>query len=198
MRPETPGGSLEAVCDFVRACVSCGKLEVEVRCPALHARPASDSLAMSVDLRLILFIVISALSSNIRASTLPPQRSPQILSFTIQHPLSFTIQHPLSFTIQHALSFTIQHPLSFTIQHALSFTIQPPLSFTIQHPLSLLFTHFTTFSSLSSNPALPPPPHLVLRSNHHVNPAAHLTAMAHPAACICASVHHESCVSVLL
>jgi len=30
MRPETAGGSLDAVCEFVRSCVSCGKLEVEV------------------------------------------------------------------------------------------------------------------------------------------------------------------------
>ena len=38
MRPETPGGSLEAVCDFVRACVAGGKLEVEVRNKCFNQR----------------------------------------------------------------------------------------------------------------------------------------------------------------
>jgi molybdenum cofactor biosynthesis enzyme MoaA len=31
MQPQTPGASLEAVCEFVRACIRTGKLDVEVK-----------------------------------------------------------------------------------------------------------------------------------------------------------------------
>ena len=66
---------------------------------------------MTVALRLILFIVISALSSNIRASTLPPQRSRRSSRSRSNTPFPVVHTSPPSVP-SHPTTPSLLHPIS--------------------------------------------------------------------------------------